>query len=336
MNHAFRNLVFEGGGVKGIAYGGALARLEEKGILSNILRVAGTSAGAINATLMAVGYTANEVGTIIAETSFADFEDDTAGPLRDIKRVLNDYGWHKGNVFEKWIGGLIMEKTENRNLTFGELHAMRMSELASGSTSLRDLYVVGTNLSTQLPEVYSYETTPDVKIRKAARISMSIPLYFRCVRNEEEEVLVDGGVTRNYPIDLFDHERYLENSENGEEVDYNQTDGFVFNHETLGFRLDDNGVKVASMLSNSPIPHDIDNLADYAKALVGFIRQMAVRMHLHSNDWNRTIVIDTTGVGVTEFKVSEQKIHHLLHNGAAGVDNHFAWREGQDGPNLPV
>ncbi len=43
-----RNLVFEGGGVKGIAYAGVVAVLEEKEILPDIRRVAGTSAGAIS------------------------------------------------------------------------------------------------------------------------------------------------------------------------------------------------------------------------------------------------------------------------------------------------
>ena len=32
----FKNLVFEGGGVKGIAYGGALQKLDEFGIIANI------------------------------------------------------------------------------------------------------------------------------------------------------------------------------------------------------------------------------------------------------------------------------------------------------------
>jgi len=49
----FHNLVFEGGGIKGIAYAGALEVLEKENILSDIKRVAGTSAGAITATLLA-------------------------------------------------------------------------------------------------------------------------------------------------------------------------------------------------------------------------------------------------------------------------------------------
>jgi NTE family protein len=51
----FRNLVFEGGGVKGIAYAGAIEVLEKESILSDIKRVAGTSAGAITAALLASG-----------------------------------------------------------------------------------------------------------------------------------------------------------------------------------------------------------------------------------------------------------------------------------------
>ena len=48
----FRNLVFKGGGVRGIAYMGALEVLEEEGILADIERVAGTSSGAIAATVV--------------------------------------------------------------------------------------------------------------------------------------------------------------------------------------------------------------------------------------------------------------------------------------------
>ena len=56
----FRNLVFEGGGVKGIAYVGALEVLDQEGILKDIKRVAGTSAGAMVAVLVGLGYSAAE------------------------------------------------------------------------------------------------------------------------------------------------------------------------------------------------------------------------------------------------------------------------------------
>lgn len=52
MNYQFENLVFEGGGVKGIAYGGALELLEAKGIMPQIKQTSGASAGAIAALLV--------------------------------------------------------------------------------------------------------------------------------------------------------------------------------------------------------------------------------------------------------------------------------------------
>ena len=54
MSYQCRNLVFEGGGVKGIAFAGALQVLEGKGIMTDIQRVGATSEGAINATLVAL------------------------------------------------------------------------------------------------------------------------------------------------------------------------------------------------------------------------------------------------------------------------------------------
>ena len=69
----FRNLVFEGGGVKGLAYAGATRVLEERGILKDIQRVAGASAGAINALLMALGYSSDEQLAILKSTDFDEF-----------------------------------------------------------------------------------------------------------------------------------------------------------------------------------------------------------------------------------------------------------------------
>ncbi len=56
MDYQFRNLIFEGGGVKGVAYLGALGVLEEKGILPQIERIGGTSAGAIIGLLIGLNF----------------------------------------------------------------------------------------------------------------------------------------------------------------------------------------------------------------------------------------------------------------------------------------
>ena len=47
----FRNLVFKGGGIRGIAYMGALKAMDEHGLLCQIERVAGTSSGAVASLL---------------------------------------------------------------------------------------------------------------------------------------------------------------------------------------------------------------------------------------------------------------------------------------------
>ncbi|KFO67772.1 phospholipase, partial [Smithella sp. SCADC] len=50
----YRNLVFKGGGVRGIAYLGALQYLYEHNYMQHVERVAGTSAGAITALATAL------------------------------------------------------------------------------------------------------------------------------------------------------------------------------------------------------------------------------------------------------------------------------------------
>ena len=121
MPYHFRNLVFEGGGVKGIAYIGAIQVLQEKGILSDIQRVGGTSAGAINATLFALGFTIAEQRSILKKLDFNNFMDDSWGVIRDTDRLINKFGWYKGDFFHEWIARLINKKLGNPNATFRDL-----------------------------------------------------------------------------------------------------------------------------------------------------------------------------------------------------------------------
>lgn len=318
-NDKFRNLVFEGGGVKGIAYGGALSELHNKGVLNSIQRVAGTSAGAITAVLLAVGYSHEEVSEITAASDFESFADDSFGFIRDANRFLKEYGLHKGDTFKQWMGNLIKAKCGKKTLTFSELKDI------PGSL---DLYLIASNLSEQMAQIFSAEHSPDVPIRDAARMSMSIPLYFKCVRHgPNKDIMVDGGVAWNYPINIFDNKKYLSNPNNGQAVEYNASSGFVFNHETLGFRLDASKEIQANGCNWENVPVKVDNMLAYASALIGFMHQMANKKHLHSNDWNRTIFIDTLDVSTTEFAISNSKIAQLIESGKQGVIGHFAWRD---------
>src|ERR1700754_826381 len=106
------DLVFEGGGVKGIGLGGAYAALEDRGLKPN--NVAGTSAGAITAALVAAGDSAPELKDIVFHMPFTKFKDVGGisrvpffgGPLN----VLKDLGIYEGKFFHEWISGLLAKK----------------------------------------------------------------------------------------------------------------------------------------------------------------------------------------------------------------------------------
>jgi NTE family protein len=319
----FKNLAFEGGGVRGIAYAGALQVLEQNNILPDIRRVAGTSAGAITATLIALGASSGKVLEIVGGTDFRVFMDDSFGVLRDMKRLLDDYGWFKGDAFSVWIRQQIAGLGQSPSLTFAQLH--KLVEEAKGP--YRDLFVVSTDLSRQIPTVYSAETTPDYEIWQAVRVSMSIPLFFAAVKGPpNNQVLVDGGVTWNYPLDLFDDTKYIivpaaAETPQGTRYDENH----VYNKETLGFRVDTFDEIAAEKNSWNLPPRQINDFFDYIKALVGFMTDTANKLHLKAADWDRTVVIDAAGVNSTDFALSDDKVKLLMQNGVSGTQHYFDW-----------
>ena len=335
MEYAFRNLVFEGGGVKGIAYLGALEVLADRGITAGIQRVGGTSAGAINAVLLGLGFTPQETRDVLWALDFNRFKDDSWGVLRDAERLVEQYGWYKGDFFREWIGRLIKEKTGNSESTFADLEAMK------GQRGFKSLYLVGTNLSTSFSEVFSAEHTPRTCIADAARISMSIPLFFAAKRSMRGDVYVDGGVLDNYPVKLFDRKKYLD-SANFAEPDYYRKinaemataarpiSDYVYNKETLGFRLD-TMEEIAVFRDHAEPPHKkIDNFMAYTWALINTIVEAQQNTHLHNDDWARTIYIDTLGVNTTDFDLSDARKGELVQSGKVGALHYFAWYDGDE------
>ncbi|MEO5571979.1 MAG: patatin-like phospholipase family protein [Bacteroidia bacterium] len=328
MEYKFKNLVFEGGGVKGIAYGGALKILDSRKIISGIVRVAGTSAGAINAALLAFGYSFEDVSKVIAETKFSSFQDKTWFLPTNINRFLFRYGYYKGDSFLGWLGDKIKEKTNNADFTFGELKER------AGKDGYKELYVIATNLSQQRAEVISHETYPDLPIREAVRMSMGIPFFFKVAR-KSNDVMVDGGVSWNYPINLFDYKKYLVNPLNVEDVGrdganskkYATDEDYIFNYETLGMRLDSTTVIEYAKHNWALPPSEIKNLMGHTTALLGFMMEIANSSHLHSNDWNRTIAIDTLGIKTTQFNLTDAEIKSLLDSGEECTRKYFEWRD---------
>lgn len=335
QEHHFRNLVFEGGGVKGVAYVGALAALEERGVMAGIRRVGGTSAGAINAILLALDYSLDDTQRILSDLDFNNFMDDSWGAVRDARRLVERFGWYKGDFFLDWIGGLIEAKTGNRYSTFNDL----------ANLGYRSLYLVGANLSTGFSEVFSNEHTPRMRVADAARISMSIPLFFQSVRNPRGDVYVDGGVQRNYPVKLFDRVKYLEKPrKHAVRTDYyaafnrskpSSSSPYRYNKETLGFRLDAR-TEIATFRDGAEPPvTEIEDFFDYGLALVRAVLNNEANIHLHSDDWMRTVYIDSLGVGATDFDVDEQTKAKLVASGREGVATYFDWFDNVGPDELP-
>lgn len=318
MSEQFTNLVFEGGGVKGIAYCGALEILENKGILKNISRVAGTSAGAITAGLLAVGFDNNEIFTLLKNTSFSSFMDSKWGFIRDAIGLFSKFGWYKGKKFQQWFEQQVEKKTGNKNFTFRDLQEV----VSNQKSGFKELAVAGTNLSTQTTEIFSWEKTPEISIANAIRISMSIPLFFYVV-NYKNYRYVDGGLYYNYPIDIFDNIKYLSDKKYGKEIDYDSRDGAIYNCQTLGLRVDTKEEIKAVFEKTRPQP--IKNIKEFMGALIGGYMEGMNKIHLHKNDWHRTIYIDSLGVKTTQFDLDDSTIDKLIKSGQNGATDYFNW-----------
>ncbi|MFD1467786.1 patatin-like phospholipase family protein [Hymenobacter caeli] len=327
----YRNLVMAGGGIRGIAYGGALQALEARGVLAGIERVGGTSAGAIQAALLAVGYSADELVAVVNATPVQRLNDGRFIFFGGTHRLVKQYGWYRGDAFSAYLGALVARKTQRPGLTLGELHALAQQQPGR----FRDLYTTGTNLTTQRTQVFSHETTPDLRVADAVRISMSIPLYFRAVLLDAQnrvvtgppapgqpvQVLVDGGLLANYPIDLFDQPRYLPAGAPAATPDAR---GRVFNPETLGLRLE----------RAEQIPFDTaatgrQQLAPYAvtdfSTYVGALYTVALENlnPVQPADRPRTISINFLGFSPKIKRISSAQKQQLIDSGRQGVQAFF-------------
>ncbi|HSO56901.1 MAG TPA: patatin-like phospholipase family protein [Paenisporosarcina sp.] len=191
--------VFSGGGLKDFALVGAYQELEKKGFRFH--RVAGTSAGAILACFIAVGYTGKEIEAMLNNQDFQTLLDPRKSilPLPIMKWVLLYWrkGLYQGNALEKWF----MEKLSAKGVyTFGDLPEGKLKIIASDLTNGKML-VLPDDLSQY---GISADTFP---LARALRMSCGIPFFFEPVKLKvgyEETIIVDGGVLSNFPMWMFD------------------------------------------------------------------------------------------------------------------------------------
>jgi NTE family protein len=309
----YTNLVFEGGGIRGIAYTGALQVLNDNKILPDIRRVAGTSAGAIAALTVALGYAPEEVEKVIYDTKIQKFNDGKFFFIGGISRINQKYGWYRGEAFTKWLEEIIKAKTGHADITFQQFH----------DRGFRDLYVTGTSLNHQKLMVFSYENYPDMKIKDAVRISMSIPLYFEAVCIDTTghvldirkatgyyDIMVDGGFTGNFPIFIFDSVTH-----------FNGVPQRMPNAATIGLRLDTEEQINFDQDQKGLAPMNVEKFKDYMSAFYNYIIENLNRSTLTAEDWKRTVSISTGGIGPKIRKLSPREKEILISNGQTGMKN---------------
>jgi NTE family protein len=303
------NLVFEGAGIRGIAYAGAIEQLEKHNLLSGVKRVGGTSAGAITALMIALGYNAQEITNIISKINFKKFNDGNYFFAGGINRMRNYFGWYRGKRFENWLGELIKSKTGDADITFSQIK----------EKGFKDLYVTGTSLNRQQLIVFSHESFPDMKVKDAVRISISIPLYFEAVfidstgkvihrpKNETGlDVMVDGGFIANFPIRLFDSTKYITQQLPNE---------FLVNARTIGFRID-RSEQIENDISDKGLAAmPVTNFREYVNAFYVMILENLNRQTLSEEDWERTVSISDGNIGPRIRKLVMEEIAVLVNNG---------------------
>lgn len=275
-----KNLVLEGGGVKGVAYAGVFQALNDVNKLDSVESVLGISAGSIAALFLAIGMRPKEIAEALFNIDFSDFKDDSFGLIRDGYRFISKYGKNRGDAFSVWLDDIVYAYTGIKDLTFEQLQ---------NQVGSKNLYIGACCLNTGSLEIFSHETSPKMSVSKAVRMSMSIPFFFVPVKYAGK-YYVDGGLLNNYPIDFFD-------------INYNSD-------ETLGIRLDN-----TSEIEDRSFNYGIDNLVEYSMAIFSTVYDNLQASHMTKKDWNRTLVIDCGEVGATDFGIDETNKHRLIQSG---------------------
>ncbi|MEI7024687.1 patatin-like phospholipase family protein [Paenibacillus sp. y28] len=305
------NAVFEGGGVKAIGLVGALQAAQEKGI--QFERVAGTSSGSMVASMLAAGYTPEEMRDIIASTPFTSFI--KKGPLHQIRiigpavRLFIKKGLYSGEALERWMAHKLAAKGVR---TFADLKPGTLKIVAS-DISQGKLLVLPDDI-----EQYGWKPA-QLSVARAVRMSTSIPYFFDPVilrkpfQKQKPQLpfaqqfvyVVDGGLLSNFPLWLFDREESPKVS------------SVV---PTLGFQL----VGISDSRQ-----HQIRGPLSMLTALFSTMMEAHDQRYIEQHNVFRTIKIPTLGVRVTDFDISPEKSMALYDSGLEAGRQYFSsWTVG--------
>ena len=190
-------VVLSGGGAKGMAHIKALKVIEEAGI--PIDYIAGTSMGAIVGGLYAIGYTPEQLDSMVRKQDWTFLLSDrikrSAMSLTDRERS------------EKYTVSIPFTKTPKDAATGGIMKGQNLanlfSDLTVGYHDSIDFNKLPIPFACVAANVVNGEQIVfhDGILSTAMRASMAIPGVFTPVR-QDSMVLVDGGIVNNYPADV--------------------------------------------------------------------------------------------------------------------------------------
>jgi NTE family protein len=297
----YRNLAFEGAGVRSIAQVGALRGMKAvDGLLDGVRRIAGTSGGSMLGLAMALQYSPEEIADLMRALDFRQVQSGW-----DPIRLATRYGLYDGaylsDALTSWIDEAPLEISSDA--TFQDLHDANARWEATHPQEARALHVFAANLNTNGIHRFSRACTPDVPVKEAVRASMAIPLLFEAVEIDGD-LYVDGGAMYNYPVTAFDFDtppcRTPQTAaEDGPESKPDP--------RTIGFHFD-------------PLREDNDLGWD---APVQFLTELIETSHQPSYHTiasaphirDRTITIDTGGIKPTNFDLTDAEKRILWFNG---------------------
>ena len=309
------DLVLEGGGVKGIGLAGAVLALDRAGY--RFQRVAGTSAGAIAAAIIAAlnktGQPLSKLGDYLQTIKFEQFMAKSRvraalGGAADAEHRLLHMGLYDGDYLLDWLGGVLKDIGV---VHFGDLRLNDADADTRWTDQQRYSLVVHASDITRgklvrLPWDYiEYGRDADgERIVDAVRASMSIPFFFEPVRFRAPAVTVsgvaiaagrvtwvDGGLLDNFPVDVFD-----------------RTDGVEARWPTIGIKL---SARQTTIDSN----RGTDNVAEEAIACLETLLDNAGRFYVTPDKAARTIFVDNAGVKATDFNLTADLRQKLYDNG---------------------